>query len=40
MPNNDNIILKYNDGEKSIKTPWVIYADFECLPVKQESCQK
>ena len=39
MPNNDNIILKYNDGEKSIKTPWVIYADFECLPVKQESCQ-
>ena len=39
MPNNDNNILKYNHGEKSLKAPWVIYADFECLPIKQQSCQ-
>ena len=39
MPNNDNNTLKYNHGEKSLKAPWVIYADFECLPIKQQSCQ-
>ena len=33
MPNNDNNTLKYNHGEKSLKAPWVIYADFECLPI-------
>ena len=39
MPNNDNNTLKYNHGEKSLKAPWVIYADFECLAIKQQSCQ-
>ena len=39
MPNNNNNTLKYNHGEKSLKAPWVIYADFECLPIKQQSCQ-
>ena len=39
MPSNDNNILKYNHGEKSLKVPWVIYADFEYLPIKQQSCQ-
>ena len=39
MPNKDNNTLKYNHGEKSLKVPWVIYADFECLPIKQQSCQ-
>ena len=39
MPNNDNNALKYNHGEKSLKAPWVIYADFKCLPIKQQSCQ-
>ena len=39
MPNYDNNILKYNHGEKSLKVTWVIYADFECLPIKQQSCQ-
>ena len=34
IPNNDNNTSKYNHGEKSLKTPWVIYADFECLPIK------
>ena len=36
MPNNDNNILRYNHGEKSLKAPLVIYADFECLQIKQK----
>ena len=39
MPTRDNNTLKYNHGEKSLKVPWVIYADFECLLVEQQSCQ-
>ena len=31
MPNDDNKILKYNYGEKSLKVPAFIYADLECL---------
>ena len=31
MPNKDNNIIKYNQGEKSIKLPFVNYADLECL---------
>ena len=31
MPNNDNKILKYNYGEKSLKVPAIIYANLECL---------
>ena len=27
MPEKDNKILKYNYGEKSIKAPFIIYAD-------------
>ena len=27
MPNEDNKILKYNQGEKSLKLPAIIYAD-------------
>ena len=33
------ITLKYNHGEKSLKEPWVIYVDFESLPIKQQSCR-
>ena len=29
MPNEDNKILKYNPGEKSLKVPFIIYADLE-----------
>ena len=36
MPTRDNNTLKYNHGEKSLKVPWVIYADFECLLIKQQ----
>ena len=28
IPNEHNKILKYNHGEKSMKTPFIIYADF------------
>ena len=31
MPQEDNKILKYNHGEKSMKAPFVICADLECL---------
>ena len=31
------ITLKCNHGEKSLKVPWVIYADFECLLIKQNN---
>ena len=29
MPTKNNNIIKYNQGEKSIKLPFVIYADLE-----------
>ena len=38
MPTKDNT-LKYNHGEKSLKAPFTIYADLECLPIKQQSCE-
>ena len=31
MPNKDNNILKYNHGGKSVKSPFIIYADTEPL---------
>ena len=31
MPSEDNKILKYNHGEKSVKAPFVIYDVFERL---------
>ena len=31
MPNEDNKTIKYNQGEKSIKLPFTIYTDLECL---------
>ena len=31
MPDEGNKILKYNYGEKSLKAPFMIYADLECL---------
>ena len=34
-----NKTLKYNHEEKSLKTPFVIYADLKCLLIKQQSCQ-
>ena len=34
MPNEDNKILKYNHGEKSLQVPFIMYADLECLVEK------
>ena len=31
MPNEDNKIIKHNQGEKSMKHPSIIYADLECI---------
>ena len=39
IPDEDNKILKYNPAEKSLKVPFIIYADLECFFEKIDSCQ-
>ena len=39
MSNDNNKILKYNHGEKSLKAPFMIFTDLECLLEKMHSCQ-
>ena len=39
MPEEGKNILKYRPGEKSLKAPFAIYADLECLLIKEQSCQ-
>ena len=34
MPKEDNKILEFNHGEKSMKVSFIIYADLESLPKK------
>ena len=38
MPSANNNIIKYNQGEKSLKLPFTIYADLECLLEKIDTC--
>ena len=38
MPTKNNNIIKYNHGEKSMKLPFVIYANLECLLEKMSTC--
>ena len=38
MPETDNKILKYNQREKSMKVPFIIYADIESLLEKMNTC--
>ena len=38
MPEEYNKILKYNEGEKSMIVPFIIYADSECLLEKMNTC--
>ena len=38
MQTNDNNTTKYNQGEKSIKLPFIVYADLECLLGKMSTC--
>ena len=39
MPKWVEKILKYNPGEKSLKAPFAIYSDLECLLKNEESRQ-
>ena len=39
MPTKDNKTIKHNQGEKSIKLPFVVYANLECLLEKIITCQ-
>ena len=39
IPTKDSNIIKYNHGEKSMKLPFVIYADLECLLEKISTCE-
>ena len=39
MPKQVEKILKYNPGEKSLKAPFAIYIDLECLLKKEQTCQ-
>ena len=39
MPNEYNRILKYNHGQKSLKAPFMTYADLGYLLEKIHSCQ-
>ena len=38
MPEENDKIPKYNHGGKSMKAPFVIYADLECLLKKMNTC--
>ena len=39
MPEWVNKIIKHNPGEKSLKAPFTIYLDLECIFKKVQSCQ-
>ena len=39
MPIKGNNTIKYNHGEKSMKIPFTIYADLECLLEKMDTCE-
>ena len=39
MLDEGNKILKYSYGEKSLKVPFMIYVDLDCLLEKMHSCQ-
>ena len=38
MPDVDNNILESKPGKKSLKHPFIIYADLECLLLKINTC--
>ena len=38
MPSPNNKIIKYNQGDKSLKLPFTIFADLECLLEKIDTC--
>ena len=40
MPDEDTKYLSSTSGKSSLGVPVVIYADFECLLFKMDSCEK
>ena len=38
MPTKDNNTIKYSQGENSMKIPFIIYAELECLLEKMSTC--
>ena len=38
-PKGDKKILKYRHGGKSLKAPFIVHVDLECLLIKEQSCQ-
>ena len=38
LPSNENNFIKYNQGEKSLKMPFEMYADLECILKKMSTC--
>ena len=40
MPNEDSKYISSTLGKNSLRVPIVVYADFECLLVKIDSCEK
>ena len=39
MPSEETKILEFNQNQKSDKTPFTIYADFECIIEKISGCK-
>ena len=39
MPSEDTKISSFNSNEKADKTPFIIYADLECLIEKIDGCK-
>ena len=39
MPKEGNKIIKYNHGEKSLKAPYTVITNLECILWKTGSCQ-
>ena len=40
MPSTNSNIIEYNQGEKSLELPFIIYADLECLLKKNRYLSK
>ena len=39
MPNENNKLLKYNQGERWLNVPAIIFADWDCLLEKMHLCR-
>ena len=39
MPSEDIIILEYSQYQKFLPTPFIIYADLECIIEKTDGCK-